>query len=77
MKNLWVTLTGWGLAVIMTTTASWALTVESGDLQQYLTGIEYGQKGDAKWQQQPAQNLVDFRSAFDRFLDGEYTLADR
>ena len=61
----------------MMTTASWALTVESGDLQQYLASIEYGEKDDATWQQPTAQNLVDFASAFDRLLAGEYVLADQ
>jgi len=70
-------LTGWGLAATMVTTASLALTVESGDLQEYLASIEYGDKDDATWQQPTAQNLVDFASAFDHLLAGEYVLADQ
>lgn len=77
LKNLRVTLTGWGLAATMMTTTSWALTVESGDLQQYLASIEYGEKDDATWQQPTTQDLVDFASAFDRFLAGDYVLADQ
>ena len=77
MTKMRVLLSGWGLVVTMMTTASWALTIKSGDLQQYLATIEYGEKDDAIWQQPSPQNLIDFASAFDHLLAGDYMLADQ
>ena len=53
------------------------LGTETGNLEKYLLSLKYGDQDDNRWKPPSAQNLIDFASAFDHVLAGEYVLADQ